>query len=117
MLQPPLEVFDPWSVDSVTIAIAIVAAALVAFVRYMRGIRPAVTRRRVINDFLNASVIYPFMLLVFSVASTHVFNYLKDSRIALGLAGGVGIIFVVGELIVAASPEKPQPAPEESSLG
>jgi hypothetical protein len=87
------------------------------FVRYMRGIHPAVTRRRLMNDLLNASVIYPFLLLVSAVANPNVFNYLKDSRLVVSLAGGVGLIFVVGELIASASPEKSNAQPDRSSLG
>jgi len=116
-------VFNPLGVDSVTIAVAILLAVVVVICRCIRGIKPAVTRRRAINDFLNGSVIYPFALLVMSVASTSVFNYLKDSRIALGLAGCVGIIFVAGELIASASPEPsastsppaPNPAPARAA--
>jgi hypothetical protein len=55
------------------------------------------------NDLLNGSVIYPFALLVVSVGNTNVFNYLKDSRVSLALAGLVGIIFVVGELAASVS--------------
>jgi hypothetical protein len=100
-------VFDPLSVDSVTIGIAIIASVVVGVVRWKRGLAPAITRRRLINDFLNGSVIYPFLLLVVSVPDSTVFAYLRDSRIALGLAGCVGLIFVVGELIASGSPEKP----------
>lgn len=106
MPHTPAAVFDPWGVDSVTILLAIITAAITALVRWKRDVKPAVTRRRLINDFLNASVVYPFFLLVVSVPDSDVFNYLKESRIALGLAGCVGIIFVVGELIVATAPEK-----------
>jgi hypothetical protein len=111
------ELSDLWSADSITLAIAILGAALVVLIRYMRGIRPAVTRRRLMNDFLNASVIYPFLLLVSAVVNPNVFNYLKESRLVVSLAGGVGLIFVVGELIASASPEKPHAESGESSLG
>ena len=78
-------------------------------VRFCRGVRPATTRRKIINDFLNGSVIYPFALLIWSVPNSQTFEYLKASRISLGLAGFVGITFVLGELLVASGPEKQGP--------
>jgi hypothetical protein len=105
------------SADSITLAIAILGAALVAFIRYRRGIEPPVTRRRLMTDFLNASVIYPFLVLVSAVINPNVFNYLKESRLMVSLAGATGLIFVVGELIASASPEKPHAQSGGSSLG
>jgi len=95
--------FDPYGVDPVTIVIAITAAIATLTVRYFRNVKPAATRRRIANDFLNGSVIFPFLLLVFSVFSNRTFEYIKDSKLAVALAGGVGITFVIGELILACS--------------
>ncbi len=106
MPHAPIGVFDPWGVDSVTVGIAILAALMTALVRWWRGLVPAFSRRRVINDFLNGSVLYPFLLLVVSVTNSNVFGYLRESRISLGLAGCVEIVFVVGELILSASPDR-----------
>jgi hypothetical protein len=98
--------FDFWGIDSVTIIVALVAMILLACVRRWHGISPVFTRRRIINDFLHAGVIYPFVLLVVSVPDSGVFEYLKGSRLVVGLAGVVGVIFVVGELIASSSPPK-----------
>ena len=111
MPQTPVGVFDPWGVDSVTIGIAILAALTTALVRWKRGATPAFSRRRLINDFLNGSVLYPFLLLVVSVTNSGVFQHLRESRISLGLAGCVGIFFVVGELILSTQPPKPGDPP------
>lgn len=101
-MSPTPVVFDPWGVDSVTIFVALVAVGLLAIIRYCRGNLPVFSRRRVITDFLHGSVIYPFCLLVVSVPDREIFNYLKESRLVVGLAGAVGIFFVLGELIATA---------------
>lgn len=98
--------FDPFGVDPVTIFVAILASSFTLTVRYFRDVKPIATRRRVINDFLNGSVIYPFLLLIVSVASTRVFDYIKDAKLAIALAGTVGVIFVIGELVLACSHEE-----------
>jgi hypothetical protein len=90
-------------VDAITIVIAILATGLTSAARWLRGVKPIISRRRITNDLLNGSVIYPFVLLVVSVGNINVFNYLKDSRVSLALAGLVGIIFVVGELMASVS--------------
>jgi hypothetical protein len=100
-------VFDLWGVDSITLLVAIIATAIMAMVRWSRTVNPVFTRRKLIADFLNGSVIYPFCLLIVSVPDQSVFEYLKASRISIGLAGGVGIVFVIGELIASSSHEKP----------
>jgi hypothetical protein len=93
-------------VDTVTIIIAIVATVLTTGVRYKRGIPNYATRRRIIVDVLNGSVIYPFALLIFSVFNPTIFKYLETSRLSVGLAGIVGVIFVIGELALSCSPER-----------
>jgi hypothetical protein len=100
-------VFDPWGVDSVTLFVAILVAGILAGVRWYRSINPVLTRQRVISDFLNASVLYPFFLLIICVPHSVVFEYLKGSRLTVGLAGGVGIIYVLGELVRGASRKDP----------
>ena len=99
--------FDPWGVDAI---IAILATVLTSVARWLRAVNPIISRRRITNDLLNGSVIYPFVLLVVSVGNTNVFNYLKDSRVSLALAGLVGIIFVIGELVASVSVLHDSPA-------
>jgi uncharacterized membrane protein (DUF373 family) len=102
---------DIWSIDSVTLLLAIISAGVTAGIRLWRGIAPAVTRRKIIVDFLNGSVVYPFVLLVFSVVNSGVFKYIETSKISVGLAGVVGIIFIAGELLISCSPERPASVP------
>ena len=104
----PPAAFDPWGVDAITMGIAILAAIITSGIRWFRNIQPILTRRRVTTDVLNGSVIYPFSLLVVSVANTSVFTYLKDSRISLALAGCVGIVFIAGELISSIVHDPPE---------
>jgi hypothetical protein len=99
--------FDPKGPDWITLSIAALAMLLVAIVRWWRGIQPYMTRRRAINDFLHASALFPFALLFLSSMSSTVFGYVQSSTLSLGLAGGVGLIFVIGELIASGSRDRP----------
>jgi hypothetical protein len=99
---PPVVSLDPWGIDSVTLGVGLIAVMLLATIRWICKSEPVFSRRRVITDFLHGSVIYPFALLMVSVPDIQIFDHLRNSRLVLGLAGGVGIFFVVGELITTA---------------
>jgi hypothetical protein len=98
--------FDLWGVDSITIIVAIIATIITSLVRWGRAVEPVFTRRKLITDFLNGCMIYPFFLLILSVPDFRVFEYLKTSRASVGMAGCVGIVFVIGELIASTSHDK-----------
>lgn len=66
--------------DTITIVIAIIATVITTAVRYKRGISNYATRRRIIIDVLNGSVIYPFALLIFSVVNPTVFQIFGDIK-------------------------------------
>src|SRR5437588_1446953 len=93
-----LAAFDPTGPDFFTLLIAAAVSFSIAVFRYLKGREPYITTGRCIRDFLNAGALLPFTLLFLSVGSSKIFDHLKASRLALGLAGFVGFIFVVGEL-------------------
>src|SRR2546423_774255 len=98
--------FDPTGPDFATLLIAAAVSLIVApGIRYARGSRPYWTSTWCIRDFLNASAILPFFLLFLSVGSSAIFDHLKASRLSLGLAGVVGLIFVFGEIYSSTSKE------------
>lgn len=101
-----LSAFDPTGPDFATLLVAaFVSLIAVPAMRRFRCISPVMTRAGCIRDFLNASAIVPFILLFFSVGSTAIFDHLKASRLSLGLAGFVGLIFVAGEIYSSIIPE------------
>lgn len=114
----PEALTDPWDADSLTLIVAVVVPALLGLIRWKRGFSPSFSRRRYITDFLLASAIVPFVLLLFSVRVPAIFDYMKASKLPVGLAGAVGLFFVVGELLTSAAekahydhPHEHQPPP------
>ena len=66
----------------------------------MSRLKPYFTREYAILDLLNGVTIVPFVLMIGSVFSTKLTQELMTSaKITLGIAGGVGLIFVLGELL------------------
>ena len=51
-------------------------------------------------DFLNGTTLVPFALMIGSVASRDIFDLLTQTNMAfVGVAGSIGIVFVIGELL------------------
>lgn len=98
MTPPSPQAGDLTAVDAVTIAVAFGVALCAPIVRRARGIRPAISGTQVTIDFLNGSVVFPFMLLIWSAFDGSVLGKLGDARISVALAGSVGLFFIIGEL-------------------
>ncbi len=65
-----------------------------------RAAMPGATRDRVISDFLNGAALFPFLLIMPAVASADVLDVVKESSgVTFFLSGGIGAIWVVGELL------------------
>jgi hypothetical protein len=102
MLSAVWAVFD-LDPDFITLLVAAAVSLLIGILRYASGRKPYITTGRCIRDFLNAGAIVPFVMLFIAVGSPKVFDHLKSSKLALGLAGFVGLVFVMGELYRAYS--------------
>jgi hypothetical protein len=87
-------------VDGVTLLVAVLTIPTKIAFRWLRGIAPISTTRKCGVDFLNGTAIVPFMLMLGSTASRDVFDLLTQTNMAfVGIAGGIGIVFVMGELL------------------
>jgi hypothetical protein len=83
----------------------------IAFLRWQNGLspgqvdesiaqRPYILRSRIILDILNGASLVPFLLLVGSAVSPSLLKLaLGTNRVFMGVAGLIGTIFVVGEIM------------------
>jgi hypothetical protein len=63
---------------------------------------------------LNRSFVYPFAALMYSSFHGAAFKYIEGSKFSVALAGAVGLVFVVGELLLSCSHENHTHAPIQS---
>ena len=97
MAEPISHVPMEGLVDAVTIAVGIVVTALKAVWRTLDGRPP--TFSAIGTDFLNATVLVPFLLMIGAVFSNALLQYLRSaSPVTTAIAGGIGLLFVVNEL-------------------
>ncbi len=86
-------------VDAITLAVGILAIPAKIVARRAYSVVPVVTRRKCIVDFLNGVTIVPFALMIGSLASRDVFELLTSTNMVfIGVAGFIGLVFVIGEL-------------------
>jgi hypothetical protein len=92
--------FSPQLIDAITLSTGFLAVVAKFGWRYFTRQKPFITARTAVIDFLNGSVIFPFVLLLTAVFSTEIKELLlQASPVTLSLAGGIGLMFVLGELI------------------
>lgn len=91
--------FDFFGVDAVTIEMAVLTTFMVFVIRRRRKIAVEDMRAQIIIDFLNGSVIFPFIALFFAVFQKSEVVSFQGSKFSIALASAVGLVFVVGELV------------------
>jgi hypothetical protein len=95
-----LAIFDGHAVDYWTIGIAFLAVLIRPIRHLIGGKRPCFTRRATMVDFMNGVVVVPFVLLVLaSMSSKMLDEVVKTNRFFLAIAGVIGLIFVIGEIM------------------
>jgi len=96
-----------FGVDQYTILAAIFGIFVRPLRRLIAGHRPCFDSHAAIFDAFNAGALIPFIYLIVSVFSKNTLDeLLRSSKPSLGLAGIVGVIFVLTELI-SLPPRKP----------
>jgi hypothetical protein len=86
-------------VEILTWAVAVVCVPIKAIARQRAKQRPYWSRRACIVDFLHGATVVPFLVLAISPLSHGMMDtMIKESRHVLMIAGGVGLLFVFGEL-------------------
>lgn len=86
--------------DMGSAVVAVLCVFIKPFVRWRRNISPCWVRRDVTVDLLNGAIVLPFILLIVSVFSTKVLAVVQHgSGMAFVFAGGIGLLFVAGELM------------------
>jgi hypothetical protein len=100
-----MEGMDGNYADMATIVIAVIAVLIRPIRRRYRGLKADFTLRDSVIDFLNGTVIVPFLLLVFSVFSSAVLQEaLKANKVAMAAGGVIGLLFIFRELSRDAAP-------------
>ena len=90
---------DGRSIDALTIIVATLVVGIKALVQRHIYQEPWPSLRVAIVDFLNGSVIVPFVLMIGSVISPRLFQQLfLQNPVQIALAGLIGLIFVIGEI-------------------
>ncbi len=93
--------FDGNAVDMFSIGFGALAILVKAAARKINGSDSCFNTRESINDLLNGASLVPFGLMIGSVFSSQLMQELMTSAklsLGLGLAGGIGIFFILGEL-------------------
>ncbi len=91
--------FDGNAVDMFSIGFGALAILVKAAARKINGSDSCFNTRESINDLLNGASLVPFGLMIGSVFSSQLMQELMTSaKLSLGLAGGIGIFFILGEL-------------------
>ena len=86
-------------VDMLTMITGGLAIFAKPLVRWITNVGPCWSHREVMNDFLNGASIAPFALLMACPFSQWVLKeMLTASKVSLGLAGGIGVLYVAKEL-------------------
>jgi len=94
-----LILLDGNAVDMASIIGGILALFVRPFRRSLLKITPRFSKEEAIIDLLNGVTIVPFLLMIGSVFSSELTKELiASAKVTLGIAGGVGLIFVLGEL-------------------
>lgn len=99
---------DGNAIDMATIGAGLLAV-LVRPLRCVIGKRAAWNRQKAVTDFLNGSSIVPFAVMGASTFWTWMLEEVLKSKISLGLAGVVGFLFILGEVMSAGKDESKQP--------
>jgi len=87
-------------VDMLTITGGVVGVFVKPSLRYFRNSRPCWIHRGAVNDFLNAASFSPFALLFLAPFNHWVLSELVTAtKVTLGLAGGIGILYVIKEML------------------
>jgi hypothetical protein len=86
-------------VDGFTLGVGIAIVASKVVLRWIKGHRPVASQRSCGVDFLNGTAVVPFVLMIGSVISPTLFEFLQQTNMVfMGIAGGIGLLFVLGEL-------------------
>lgn len=95
-------------IDRWTLGVALGLVLLKIGLRRYLKITPCMSRNLCGSDLLNGVVIVPFATMVGSVFSAEIMNYSHNGTLMNGIAGGIGLIFVAGEIF--SFPPKPREA-------
>lgn len=89
--------------DIGTIVCGLAAMLVKPIKRRWQGRKPCFTQRDLIVDFLNGATVPAFLLLVGSVVSSKILEEaLKTAKTSMALAGVMGLIFIIREIITDA---------------
>lgn len=96
-----LSLLEKFGADAFTVVVAAMCVVLRCCQLAYKG--KSITRDECSNALLNGASLFPFILIFFAAFSTKVFEAAAASKLSLALAGGVGFLFVMGEVLKPAS--------------
>lgn len=97
--------FDGNWVDMTTVGFGIAAIFAKPTLRKLGKCGPCWVHREAANDFLNGAALAPFVLLLATPFSNWLLSEMVNvSKVSLGLAGGIGVMYVTKEVFSYRSP-------------
>lgn len=97
-----------WGIDGNAIDMATIGLGFIAvFIRplrcFLRGKPADWSRQKAVLDALNGAALIPFLVMLASTFWTSLLPEVMKSKVSLGLAGLVGTIFILAEVMSAGS--------------
>jgi hypothetical protein len=90
---------DGSRLDILTLAVAFVTILVRPTRRRLTGSDVKTNRQELGTDFLNGATLVPFGAMILSVLSSDILRTaMEGDRLFFGVGGGLGLIFVIGEL-------------------
>ena len=90
------------TIDGATVAVGVTAVAAKIPIRQILGHKPIFSSSGCASDLLNGVTLVPFGLMVGSAFFPNLLEHLAKTNIVLiAVSGGIGIFFVLGELLKA----------------
>ncbi|PWE13082.1 hypothetical protein [Alcaligenes faecalis] len=98
-------VFDSNLINAATIGAGFFAAAVRPLRKKLKKQERCWTSQKAISDFLNGSSVVPFACLLATAFDPSLIPIIVENKAAMALAGGIGSIFIVGEVLSAGRDE------------
>jgi|GEM_PF-3476023 len=87
------------NIDAWTLAVAFLIVVVKIFLRWKKSHVPCMSRNSCTTDLLNGAVIMPFLTMIGGVFSSTLAIAVHNGSLLNGLAGGVGLFFIAGEIL------------------
>lgn len=100
-------VLDGNFISGATIAVAVLALFIRPSRKFLRKHQRCWSSQKAITDLLNGSSLVPFLCLFWSAFDPRMLPLILENKAAMCIAGGIGSIFIAGEILAAGRDDPP----------